>query len=75
MLWSQLLLTSHELFKESSKMEKSLRTSLVIQWLRLHASNAGVMHLIPGQESSICHAAKKKRKSHLSGHCEDFYNL
>ena len=72
MLWSQLLLTSHEIFKESSKMEKSLRTSLVIQWLRLHASNAGVMLLIPGQGSFTCHAAKKKRKSHLSGHCEDF---
>ena len=58
---------------KSSKMEKSLRTSLVIQWLRLHASNAGVMHLIPGQGSSTCHAAKKKRKSHLSGHCKDFF--
>ena len=33
-------------------------TSLVIQWLRLHASNAGSMGLLPGQRTKIpqaCH--------------------
>ena len=40
-------------------------TSLVVQWLGLHASNAGDMGSIPGWETKIPHAtwhAKKKRK-------------
>ena len=42
-------------------------TSLAVQWLRLHASNAGGTGLIPGREAKIPHAAwrgqkKKKRK-------------
>ena len=32
------------------------RTSLVVQWLRLHTSNAGDAGLIPGWETgSLCH--------------------
>ena len=40
-------------------------TSLVVQWLGLHASNAGDMGSIPGWETKMPHAtwhAKKKRK-------------
>ena len=33
-----------------------LGTSLVVQGLRLHASNAGVMGSIPGQGTKILHA-------------------
>ena len=32
------------------------KTSLVIQWLRLCASNAGDVGLIPGQGTKISHA-------------------
>ena len=35
-------------------------TSLVVQWLRLHAPNAGDMGLIPGQGTKIPQAPKKK---------------
>ena len=42
-------------------------TSLVVQWLRLHTSNAEGMGLIPGQGTKIPHATwcsqKKKKKS------------
>ena len=31
------------------KKMKTQETSLVVQWLRLHASNAGGLGLIPGQ--------------------------
>ena len=33
-------------------------TSLVIQWLRLHASSAGGASLIPGQGTKISHAVQ-----------------
>ena len=41
-------------------------TSLVVQWLRLCASNAGVVGLIPGQgtkipDAALCGQKKKKR--------------
>ena len=32
-------------------------TSLVVQWLILHASNAGVTGSIPGWETNILHAS------------------
>ena len=36
-------------------------TSLVVQWIRLHAPNAGVLGLIPGQGTrSHMHAATKE---------------
>ena len=40
------------------------RTSLVVQWLRVSASTAGVVGLIPGWGSSACHVVwpKKKKK-------------
>ena len=36
----------------------------MVQWLRLHASNAGYAGLIPGQGTKIPHAVwpKKKKK-------------
>ena len=44
----------------------ALVTSLVVQWLRLHASTAGGTGSIPGQGAKIphptCRAAKKKKK-------------
>ena len=58
-------------------------TSLVVQWLRLCSSTAGVMGLIPGRGTKILHVKwhgqtiefKKKRRgkqqSSLSSLCED----
>ena len=57
-------------------------TSLVVQWLRLHASDTGVLDLIPGQETishmqqpgvhmpqlkNILHAATKTQHSQING--------
>ena len=49
-------------------------TSLVVQWLRLHASNAGGMGSIPGWGTKIPHAmecgkknTKKQTKKTLTG--------
>ena len=39
-------------------------TSLVVQWLRLHAPNAGDMGLIPGQGTKIPPAQKKQKTTH-----------
>ena len=46
----------------SGKKRKQVRTSLQVQWLSLHASNAGDMGSIPGWEAKIPHAAKIKKK-------------
>ena len=40
----------------------SLGTPLAVQWLRLHASNAGSVGLIPGQGIKMPHAAGAKNK-------------
>ena len=40
-------------------------TSLVVQKLRLHASNVGGMGLILGQESSIFHVVQPKKKIYI----------
>ena len=44
----------------------SVGTSLVVQWLRLCASTAGGISLVPGQETKILHVSwgsqKKKVK-------------
>ena len=39
-------------------------TSLVVQWLRFCASNAGGLGSIPGWGSKTPHEAKKKKKKH-----------
>ena len=48
----------------------SLRTSLAVQWLRLHVSTAGCTGLIPGRGTKIPHAEwhrlKKKKKEKKS---------
>ena len=41
---------------------KSIGTSLVVQWFRLHASNAGDMGLIPGPGTKSPHATQPKYK-------------
>ena len=51
----------------SSKIYSGLQTSLMVQWLRLHAPNAGGIGLIPGQGTKTPHAiwsgkSKKKKK-------------
>ena len=45
-------------------------TSLVVQQLRLHASSAGDVGLIPGQGTNIPHAtsSQAKRKRHSRGY-------
>ena len=48
-------------------------TSLVVQWLRLSASSAGGMSLIPGQGTEIPHVTwysqkKKQKKKRTSSH-------
>ena len=51
-----------------------LRTSLLVQWLRLHASTAEDVDSIPGQGTKIpiCHVVwpKKKKKNSRSGERE-----
>ena len=39
-------------------VDNNTGTSLVVQWLRLWATNAGVMALIPGHATKIPHAAR-----------------
>ena len=40
----------------------SAGTCLVVQWLRLHASNVRGTDSIPGQGTKIPHAVKQKKK-------------
>ena len=40
-------------------------TSLLVQWLRLHTSNSGVMGSIPGWETKIPSASPEKKKSEI----------
>ena len=48
----------------SSKLYFTLWTSLEVQWLILHAANAGGVGLIPSQGTKIpsCHTAPPKKK-------------
>ena len=58
-----------DFFKAPFKMfneNYSLGTSLVVQWLRLHASNAGGTGLIPGQGSKIPHGERPKKERGVS---------
>ena len=50
----------------SLKMNHTLGTSLVVQWLRLRAPNAGDTSLIPSQGTKIPHATQhgQKRKKY-----------
>ena len=40
----------------------NIRTSLVVQWLRLHTSTSRAMALILGQGSSACSPVQQKKK-------------
>ena len=57
-------------------LKSTLRTSLVVQWLRLHASNAGGMSQLLVRELRFPHAAKKKKGllSAISKPCCDNYS-
>jgi len=44
-------------------------TSLTVQWLRLHTSNAGVLGLIPGQGTKIPHAVKPSNNNNERNAC------
>ena len=50
---------------------KTIGTSQVVQWLRLHASPAEAAGLIPGQETKISQAVRPKEKKKLTTlqHC------
>ena len=45
-------------------------TSLAVQWLRLHASNAGGPALIHGQGTKIPHAARYSRIKNVNDKSE-----
>ena len=46
----------------SDLKDRLLGTALAVQWLRLCASTAGDMGLIPGQRTKISHAVQPKKK-------------
>ena len=50
-----VLVKGEELHRKSIKDAMYLGTSLVVQWLRLCASPAAGMHLIPSQGTKIPH--------------------
>ena len=50
--------------EKKKKDEDFLGTSLAVQWLRLHASNARGVGSIPGQGTKCPHAAAKKKKKY-----------
>ena len=44
--------------KKQTNKKTFLRNSLVVQWLRLHAPNAGDVGLIPGRGTKILRASQ-----------------
>jgi len=46
----------------STLYKGKVRTSLAVQWLRLHASNVGGTGLTPDQGTKILHASEAKKK-------------
>ena len=60
--WRQMHVEEQQAFwMESYHLRLLPGISLVVQWLRLHASNAGGMGSIPGQEIKIPHASRPKK--------------
>jgi len=51
----------YETTTTKKKDEDFLGTSLAVQWLRLHASNARGVSSLPGQGTKCPHAAAKKK--------------
>ena len=45
----------------STLYKGKVRTSLAVQWLRLHASNVGGTGLTPDQGTKILHASEAKK--------------
>ena len=45
-------------------------TSLVVQWLGLHASTAASTGSLPGRGTKIPHAAKKKKGTQIGSYCQ-----
>ena len=45
--------------------EEPARTSLVVQWLRLHASSAGDIGSVSGQGTRMTPAAQPKKKEEI----------
>ena len=50
-----------------SKLQKTSRDFLAVQWLRLHTSTAGGVGLIPGQGTKIPHATQPSKTKQNSG--------
>ena len=50
------------IFQKQTCRKKLKGTSLMVQWLRLHAPNRGDMSSIPGYGSKIPHASQHGRK-------------
>ena len=62
--------------QQPGQRKSMLRTSLVVQWLRLQASTAEGTGLIPGRGSKILHAmqyGKKKKKPFENTACNRFF--
>ena len=67
--WDNEFLTELETFSRYGKYDQKYLSgiSLAVQWLRLHASNAGTVGSIPGQELRS-HLLQEEKKKHLSDH-------
>ena len=62
--WNVLTLKKKKKYKEATKFEVQTKSwcPLVVQWLRLHTSNAGCSGLIPGWGNKILHAMQHGQK-------------
>ena len=45
---------------------ETLRTALVVQWLRLHTSTAGDTVSIPGRGNSTCNMMRPKKRDSMT---------
>ena len=61
-LWLALHGLIHSDGLDSSLKQRVFGISMTVQWLRLHASNAGGAGSIPGQRTRIPHAAGHGQK-------------
>ena len=63
--WKIFLKTQIKLLEMEAlayEIKRTLETSGLVQWLRLLASTAGGMGLIPGQGTEILHVLQQKKK-------------
>ena len=61
--WATVLISTLRVFRPQ---EESQGTSLVVQWLKLHASKAGGMGSIPGRGTKIPYAIGHGQKNKFS---------